>query len=207
MLHKESIAPETLDLIVKLQADPELRGFLLAGGTALSLMIGHRLSLDIDLFNTEDFNTIQMLEHLEKSYGFSMQFIHKNTLKGIIDGVFVDLITHSYPFVKPPVASENITFLSKEDIAAMKLNAIAGIGTRPKDFIDIYFLLKEYSLKQLVGFYSKKYSERNTFHVVKSLTWFDDMDVNAWPMMIREKDLSPVSLRKRLEEISKNYLQ
>lgn len=207
MLHKESVAPQTLDLIVKLQADPELSGFLLTGGTALSLMFGHRISLDIDLFASRDFDSMKMLEYLENSYGFSMQFIHRNTLKGIVDGVFVDLITHAYPYVAPPITTDSISMLSKEDIGAMKLNAIAGNGTRPKDFVDIYFLLKEYSLNQIIDFYSKKYSERNTFHIVKSLTWFDDLDENAWPMMIRERDLTIGSLKNSLIEISKNYFQ
>jgi hypothetical protein len=77
--------------------------------------------------------------------------------------------------------------LSKQDIAAMKLNAIAGNGTRSKDFIDVYFLLKEFSVQQLLSFYQTKYSQRNSLHVLKSLIYFDDISMADWPEMVLEK--------------------
>ena len=207
MLYKETVEPATLDLIRQLQGDPSLSEFLLVGGTALSFMIGHRVSRDIDLFTVSDFDAMAMLEHLEQQYRFSLQFMKKNTLKGIVDGVFVDLLTHPYPYVRPPVESEGIRMISREDIAAMKLNAISGNGTRAKDFIDVYFLLKEFSLGELLSFYGSKYAERNTFHVAKSLTWFDDMDEQTWPVMVREKSLTPELLKNRLIAFSKQFMQ
>jgi hypothetical protein len=147
-----------------------------------------------------------MLEHLEKKYNFSVQYSNHNTIKGIISGVFVDLKTHSYPYVDQPVYIEDMILASKQDIAAMKLNAVTGNGTRAKDFIDICFLLKEYSLRDLVSFYSRKYSERNTFHVVKSLTWSDEMDKNTWPVLVREPFLTPENFRNALKRASKEML-
>jgi len=91
MLHQEAVTPGTLDLIQMLQCDPELENFVLVGGTALALMTGHRRFIDIDLFTTVDFNSQSMLQHLEKRHGFSLQYMHHNTLKGIINHVFVDL--------------------------------------------------------------------------------------------------------------------
>lgn len=55
MLHKETVKPGTLDLIHQLMKDQQLNSFYLVGGTALSLRIGHRESIDIDLFNSSDF--------------------------------------------------------------------------------------------------------------------------------------------------------
>jgi len=198
MLHKETLEPATLALIRQLQIDPILNGFELVGGTALALMIGHRISVDIDLFSQQAFDTQDVLEHLEKSYEFSLQYMHKNTLKGVIDNVFVDILTHAYPKVGDVVVSEGVTLMSKPDIAAMKINAISGNGTRAKDFVDVYFLLKEYSVEALLGFYSRKYTQRNTFHALKSLTWFDDMDEATWPNMLLEKTLTPAVLKMEI---------
>jgi len=207
MLHKETVEPATLDLIQKLQSDPNLDGYILVGGTALSLMIGHRVSIDIDLFTQEDFDAQAMLQHLERHYDFSLQYSHQNTLKGFINNVFVDLISHPYPWIRKPVSENNLAISSKEDIAAMKINAISGNGTRAKDFVDLYFLLKEFSMEDLLGFYAEKYSQRNTFHALKSIIYFDDMDVTAWPNMIREKELSVEKLKKELISRSEEYLK
>ena len=207
MLHKETVESGTLDLIKKLQGDPVLDKFILVGGTALALMIGHRSSIDIDLFTTEDFEAQLLLEHLEKTYNFSLQFMHRNTIKGIVDHVFVDLITHPYPHIRSEVVLDGVSISSKEDIAAMKLNAIVGNGSRVKDFIDIYFLLNEYSIQEILEFYSEKYQQRNTFHAIKSLTYFDDMDSDPWPNMILEKNLTPKKLKTKLISHSQAFFR
>jgi len=190
MLHKETVSDTTLELIKNLQADNMLQGFLLVGGTALSLQIGHRISIDIDFFTQDDFDTRELLEYLEQTYAFQLQYMHKNTLKGIIGGVFVDLLRHNYKLIDNPVTIDNIKMASIKDISAMKLNAIAGNGTRVKDFIDIYFLLKKNSFSELIHFYCTKYESRNDFHIIKSLTYFNDIIVEDWPNMYLEKDLT-----------------
>jgi hypothetical protein len=198
MLHKETVEPATLGLIRTLLDDPVFHDFLLVGGTALSLQIGHRISLDIDLFTRNALDPQEMLVYLEKNYGFKLQFMYNNTLKGFIKGIFIDLLRHDYPWVSDPVKENGITMASLADIAAMKLNAISGNGTRAKDFVDIYFLLKHYSLVELIGFYKVKYSERNDFHVIKSLTYFDDIIKENWPNMTLEKKLSLNTVKKTI---------
>ena len=79
--------------------DEFLKDFFLVGGTALALQIGHRISIDIDFFAQTSFDTNEMLAELEDRYGFQMDFQAKNTLKGVIEGVKVDLIAHNYPLV------------------------------------------------------------------------------------------------------------
>jgi hypothetical protein len=200
MLHKETVDRNTLELIEKFQSDTMLQDFVLVGGTALSLQIGHRLSIDIDFFSKEEFDPQELLEHLEQHYGFREQYRHKNTLKGIVNGISVDLLRHNYDYVVPPKSVGGITMASKQDIAAMKVNAITGDGTRVKDFIDIYFLLKDFSFADIIGFYKTKYNARNDFHAIKSLTYFDDIVKEAWPRMILEKSLT-------LEQISEEIIR
>jgi hypothetical protein len=207
MLHKETVSSTTLDLIKTLQRDPELNDFILVGGTGLSLQIGHRMSVDIDFFTRNEFNSQELHDHLEHKYGFKEQYRHRNTLKGIIDGVFVDFIRHDYILLENPVIEEGIKISSKADIAAMKVNAIAGNGTRVKDFIDIYFLLKEYSLLEIIGFYKRKYQSNNDFHAMKSLVFFDDIVVEEWPKMILEKELTLKKLKKSILEKKALYLK
>jgi len=185
-------------LIRRLQADPVLKHFILVGGTALSLQLGHRTSIDIDFFTRDPFDTQELLEHLEHTYRFQEQYRHTNTLKGIIDGIFVDLLRHDYPYIANHDHLEGITMASKQDIAAMKVNAIAGNGTRAKDFIDIYFLLKEFSFSEVIGFYTTRYNSRNDFHAIKSLTFFDDLNPEEWPVMLLEKELTLKKMQKVL---------
>lgn len=69
MLHQETVATGTLDLIRQLMKEDKLQDFKLAGGTALALQIGHRVSIDIDLFSPKSFEVGQLAQHLEKNYG------------------------------------------------------------------------------------------------------------------------------------------
>lgn len=190
MLHTETVDDNTLELVRKIQLDDFFDHFLLVGGTALSLLIGHRKSVDLDFFTRHEFDTREMLEHLEKNYQFREHYRHTNTLKGVVNGVFIDFLKHDYEMVAATFQRDGIRIASKQDIAAMKVNAIAGNGTRVKDFIDIYFLLKEFSFEEIIGFYKTKYTARNEFHAIKSLTFFDDIIEEEWPVMILEKNLT-----------------
>lgn len=206
MLHTETVSGTTLELIKQLQSDPVLKNFILVGGTALSLQLGHRISIDIDFFTTQEFDVKQMLEHIEQNYGFQEQYSYTNTLKGIINGVFVDFLRHNYKNITEPLNIKGIKMASLQDIAAMKVNAITGNGTRVKDFIDIYFLLKEFSFSDIIGFYKTKYNFRNDFHAIKSLTYFDDIIVEAWPEMILEKMLKPEDIKNEIITQRDNFL-
>ena len=198
MFSKEAIGSGTLELLKELQSANLLKDFHLAGGTSLAMQIGHRLSIDLNLFTQNDFDSNLLLEYLEESFGFKLNFSSKNTLKGSISNVNIDLITHKYPLVKNLRIEDGVRLFSIEDLAAMKMNAIAGNGTRSKDFIDIYFILKQFSIADILGFYATKYSSRNQLHAIKSLNYFDDISLNDWPYMILEKTLTMSKVQKTI---------
>lgn len=198
MLRKETVTETTLGLIQRLQCDIFFKDFFLVGGTALSLQIGHRISIDIDLFSKNPFKNQDFVEYLEQNYDFHLHYMHTNSIKGTINGVFLDLVTHNYPFVTDTIFDENVKMLSKQDIAAMKVNAITGNGTRSKDFIDIYFLLQEFSFAEIVSFYMKKYGNRNEFLAIKSLTYFNDISYDDWPHLILEPNLTKEKIMKTI---------
>jgi hypothetical protein len=194
--------------------DELLKGFFLVGGTALALQIGHRISVDLDFFSKAPFEDNEMLAVLENEYNFQLDYQSKNTLKGEIGGIKVDLITHSYPLVKPLIEYENIKMASLEDIAAMKLNAISGNGTRLKDFIDIAYLSASLTLSQMVGAYEEKYSSRNPAMVIKALVYFKDINFNepikmldgkyTWSIIeqrLLQMTLNPTKLFNQLTEL------
>ena len=207
MLHKETIGSDTLGLLIQLQKKDYLNHFYLAGGTALALQLGHRTSVDLDLFSDFSFDTAYVLENLSVDFEYKLFFSAKNTLKGSINNVQVDILAHRYPFVSSPVIIEDVAMVSTEDIIAMKLNAIAISGQRVKDFIDIYYLLKKYSLADMIGFYKSKYATFNEVNILKSLTWFDDVDQSGWPVLMLNPDLKWAEIAKKITLETKNYLE
>jgi len=207
MLHKETVDQSTLELLNQLQQKEYLKEFYLVGGTALALKMGHRKSLDLDLFSNFSFDAVQLLDNLTTDFSFTLFFSANNTLKGSINQVQVDILAHRYPLVCDPIIIENICMLSVEDIAAMKLNAISVSGQRVKDFIDIYFLLETYSIGEMIGFYKKKYSQYNEANVLKSLCWFEEVDLSDWPILLKTPKLKWGTVKKKIREATNAYLQ
>lgn len=140
MLHTETVKGGTLELLKKLEAEDAMSDFNLAGGTSLALYLGHRISIDLDLFTSKPFDAVKLESFLQEKYGFCTGFMEKNTLKGFIGNVKIDCITHAYEYLEKPYVESNIRLYSMEDIIAMKLSAIADNGSRLKDFIDIAYL-------------------------------------------------------------------
>lgn len=201
MLRKETVSESTLELLKILMQDELLGSFFLAGGTALALQIGHRISIDLDLFTQTPFDGNEILSNLEERYSFQMDFQAKNTLKGSINGVKVDLITHSYPLVKPLIEAEGVRMAAPEDIAAMKLNAITGNGTRLKDFIDVAYLSAFLSLSQMIDAYEGKYASRNPTMVIKALDYHNDINFNE-PIEMLDGTYQWEEIKKRLGEMT-----
>ncbi len=207
MLQTHTIATKTLDLLKSLQSRDYLQDFHLAGGTALALYYGHRQSIDIDLFANHPFDAEMLLENLQQDYVFKIYYTSSNTLKGNIHYINVDILAHRYPYIENPKVVNGITLLSDKDIIAMKLNAISLSGQRSKDFIDIWFALDQYFLKEMLGFYLQKYHQETYSHILKSLTYFDDVDLTDWPVLLKEKSLTWSTVKKDLEKEVLKHIQ
>jgi hypothetical protein len=179
MLHKETVTKNTLDLIRKFMRDEQLAQFQLVGGTALALRIGHRLSIDIDLFTDKPFQAWKLLKHLEKKHEVELNQIGDNMILCMINNIKVDMIAHQYPNVRPSQNVNGIRMASMEDIAAMKINAIDNSGSRIKDFYDIYYLLREYKLENILNAYMTKYGNDDENRAKRSLLYHEDIDFTA----------------------------
>ena len=202
MLHKETIDAATLELLKRLMGDERLQGFVLVGGTSLALQIGHRISVDLDLFIEKEFEADELREYLEQNYHLQTDYLAFATVKGEVEGVQVDCIAHAYPWLKPFAVEEGIRLASLEDICAMKLNAIAGNGTRIKDFVDVAHLSSRFSLEQMLKFYEEKY-QANPLMPLKGIVYFADINKNAPVKMANGKPLDWKSIEKRLLAMEK----
>lgn len=128
--------------------------------------------------------------------------MEKNTLKGTIDGVKIDCITHSYDYLENPYIESGIRLYSMEDVIAMKLSAIADNGSRLKDFIDIAFLSTRFPFSSMLKMYERKFPNSNVIRPFKAITYFDDIDFEEDIIMVNgEYDWR--SIEKRLIEMTK----
>lgn len=204
MLHRATVFPSSLELLKKLMAIPALLGFYLARVTSLALQIGHRISVDLDLFGDRPFGTQEILDELQDLAPISIITQSRNILILNINEVQVDFVNYRYPLVADPLLEDGLKLLTLPDIGAMKLNAIAGRG-RKRDFYDLYFLLKNYSLRELIGFYLKKYNDGSEFMVVRSLSYFEDADEDEDIVQLGEKLRWNHIKQNILKEVKKHY--
>lgn len=121
----------------------------------------------------------------------------------LVNDIKVDFVSYPYEWLSEPIEIDGTILATSEDIAAMKLSAITNRGTK-KDFVDLYFLLKEYSLDEMLGFYDNKYPDGSVFLVLKSLTFFDDAEDEVMPFMFEE--LNWKSVKEKIIDHHANYL-
>ncbi len=187
MLQLKTVHKETFVLLKELMSQNILQGFTLAGGTALALQIGHRISVDLDFFTSSTFDSNELFENLRNLYKVSGGAPSVNSLSLFIkqrnDNIKIDLLRHNYPVLRPVRVIETIRISSLEDIAAMKLNAIVNRGAK-KDFYDIHALLNYFSIRDLLGFFENKYKQQNSLIVLKSLVYFADADLEPRPISL-----------------------
>lgn len=191
MLHFKTIDSRTLELLNQLMVIPEFSELNLVGGTSLALQIGHRKSIDLDLFGHLDIDDYNLTEILNQFKSVTLLNKTANIKTFLIDDIKVDFVNYPYHWLKACIKHHKIRLATKTDIAAMKLAAVTGRGTK-KDFIDIYSLFEYFSLETMFQFYNKKFPDGSDFMVLKSLTYFEDAEEEQLPFMIHEIDWNEV---------------
>lgn len=183
MLSIQTIHPNTLELLKQLASQPELSQTRLVGGTALALQYGHRQSIDLDFFGVLPEDKEELLEMMSRVGNMIVTNRTKMIVQAVINQVKVDFVDYSrYPWIDEPVQGDGFVLASDKDIAAMKVNAIIGRGTR-KDFIDLFVLLQYYSLTEIMAFYKQKYPEFSEYRALLSMTYFEDAEMQDMPKM------------------------
>ena len=203
MLHYETVDEFTLELLKKLQSLHIFSQMRLVGETSLALQIGHRKSIDIDLFGLLNVDFDALTDELKSIGDVVVLGNSKNIHTYLIDEIKVDIVHYEYPWLKNKIVLDEIHLAAIEDIAAMKLSAINGRGSK-KDFIDLYYILQQFDLAQLMSFYGQKFRDGSSFLVLKSLVYFEDADLEAMPWMF--EDLIWEEVKTNIQKAHAGYL-
>ena len=182
--------------------------FYLAGGTALALQIGHRESIDFDFFSEKKFNNNKLFEQIKNNlsaYQVKKVQDEKDTLTVILDNQSkISFFFYPYPLLEPLITEKYLNVASIRDIACMKLSAIVNRSVQ-KDYVDLYFILQQYPLSELLQSARKKFPEIETNLIIKSLVYFDDL--NEEPINFKNnQDVSLNRIKHFLRQTVKNYL-
>lgn len=196
-IHRETVSDLLWDSLVRLMNLEELRNFRLVGGTSLSLLMGHRISIDIDLFTDAPYGSIdfkKIYKRLTREFTFvsTENWVNETMGNSCFIGqnqselVKLDLF-YTERFVFPSKIYEKVRLSSLEEIAAMKLDVI-GRGGRKKDFWDIHALLDYFTLDEMLHFYMKRYEysfTKNEF--ISQLTNFETAESDPDPNCLQGK--------------------
>lgn len=186
-MRTEILTVHQSDVLERLKGLSEVVGFYLAGGTALALRLGHRRSIDFDFFTAGDFDAIDLRERLRAIFGeVPIRSQAPRTLYVTLLGVTTSFFAYRYPMLDSPEATPwGFGLAGLRDIAAMKLEAVAGRGSR-KDFIDLYFLCRRFDLPEIFRCFAEKYRGAGTdpYHRLRALAYFDDAEAEPMPAML-----------------------
>ena len=202
MLQTQTVEEGTFRLLKTLMSDEKLKNFYLVGGTALALYMGHRVSVDIDLFSQKLFDVKELERHFIFKYEFQTQRTSDITLIGEMYSVKVDCIGYNYPLIEPAQEYDGVRMYSMLDIAAMKLSAISQSGKRLKDFVDVAFMSSRMSLQDMLKAFEKKFPNTSVMTAVRGITFFDDIDFSGKIDLMSGK-FKWKTVEKRLNEMVK----
>ena len=182
-----TLPEQTSKFLKKIRELDFLRDFYLSGGTALALQLGHRESEDLDFFTKNKFNSDLVLQGLRQIDKLKNTEIEVGTVNAFLEGVQLQFLYYPYRLLQVTVDFDGIVLSSVIDIACTKLLTISSRGNK-KDFIDLFFILKQYSLRDLFEKTVEKYQgiEYSQTHILKSLVYFEEADKQPMPRIHRK---------------------
>lgn len=200
------VLPAEAWAVVKLLKRTDLLdGWILAGGTALALQLGHRISVDLDFFRYEDFQVAPLRQALARLGKLEVPSMAPGTLHCRLDGIRLTFSGSEVPFLYEPVPYRGLHLADVRDIAAMKVIAVAGRGAK-KDFIDLYAYLEAgASFPDLMAVVQQRYRDTdfNVMHLLRSLVYFDDAEAEPMPKMLSRAGWPEI--RRRLEREASDW--
>ena len=187
--HTEAIAPSCQTALTYLRQQPWLEGYYLAGGTALALQIGHRISTDLDWFTPSHLLEAAERDALRTKLISTGDYSDRSEQDGQfycqLAGADVSFIYQHHPLLEAPINYQGVPLASPIDIGVMKLAAINSRGTR-RDFVDLYCLRDSAPLERLLQLAEVKYADRPSFLdiAVRALAYFADAEQQPMPRML-----------------------
>jgi Nucleotidyl transferase AbiEii toxin, Type IV TA system len=182
----DTLDPPTRLVFQQLGREPLVSKSFLAGGSALALHFGHRISYDLDFFSRSTYSMPKLLARLESIGRLLIESQREDTLVGTLDEVRLIFFTYPYALLDRIETCEGIHLASTLDIALMKIAAVGQRG-RKRDFIDLYFLChRGFSLERLLREMPRKFPniEYPSYHLLRALAYFDDAENDPLPKML-----------------------
>jgi hypothetical protein len=202
-LHWNTVSPLLKEILVDLMHEPLLSPFRLVGRTALSLQIGHRMSVDIDLFTAADYGSIdfsQIRSFLENKYPICISRNRDNVAFGTYfevgysKGVLIKIdLYYTDEFIFERVDKEGIRMASENEIIAMKLDVVLR-GGRKKDFWDLHYYLDKVTIDEMILFYEQRYPYSDCSTIKSQFVNFEAADADFDPICLLDKSWELIKL-------------
>jgi hypothetical protein len=187
-----------------------IKDFYLAGGTALSLRLGHRKSRDLDFFSQKNFNLPLLSDFLVSKMDSKVIIAETGTLLTEINGIKVSFLHYPYTNLEDCESWRNIALASLIDISCMKIIAISQRAEK-KDFFDFYEIIKLFSSEKLKTSLLKKYGRKslNCYHILKSLFYFEDAESSPDPVSINgtKWKMVKVKIKEFEKQLNNSFLK
>jgi hypothetical protein len=194
------LSKEAWAMVRRLEKAQVLAPWILAGGTGLALQLGHRISIDLEFFSEHPFDSQGLRVSLAGLGQLEVQAQDADTLHVRLDGIRLSFLKSEVPFVFPTTAYRGLRLADARDIAAMKIVAVGGRGSR-KDFVDLHAYLEAGGdFPSLMELLNRRYAGTsfNAVHLLRSLVYFEDAEQEPMPRMIHKTAWKDI--RARLEE-------
>ncbi len=213
MIHFNTVNEHLKSALITLMKSDVFHSFRLVGGTALSLQLGHRYSIDLDLFSDVAYGSIDFKaidKFIEKTFAYHNHFSDINPALGKSYSIgankdnFVKLdVYYTDPFIQLPLILDNIRMASTEEIIAMKMDVIQRVG-RKKDFWDLHELLSNYSLYDMISLHQMRYPYTHDEELIlQNLTNFELADNDFDPICLKGKYWE--FIKEDIMEVVKSY--
>lgn len=197
-MHRECFSENGWKILSSLKEIFNKHNAVLAGGTALALHLGHRISMDLDFFTVSDFYTERIFSKI-RGIGYIFRLISEGDGYFLIevDGIKISMFKYEYPFIEKPVMYEGIKVAGILDIASMKTITISQWGTK-RDFVDLYFIMQNIPFHKIVKCMVKRFGKEriNPIHIGKSLVYFSDAESHPEPEFLKGKEVSWDQIKK-----------
>lgn len=210
--HWNTITPQMRSILTGFAKNKLSKEFYLAGGTALALQLGHRLSVDLDFFSATQEDIPALMEPLRsamKEFSPVLSDSSWGNLVFLADGVRVGFYGYGYDMVKPILQTEGMALASVEDIALMKMDALLARASR-KDFHDLYAICQRIDLRVLLDLAPRKYPSMRDFEaqVTRHMVAFDRAEVESPLPLIEQVEWDTVKewFRGQAKSIGKSWL-
>lgn len=211
-LHWNAITPAMREVMSAFSKTPLANEFYLAGGTALALQLGHRLSVDLDYFSQTQSDIPALAEPLRRALKAFAPVLADSAWGNLVflaGEVRVGFYGYGYDLVRPLLQTEAGRLASVEDIALMKMDALLARASR-KDFYDLYFIGRQIPLRELFDMAAQKYPGVRDFEaqVVKHMAYFERAEQETPPQILEAVDWETVKdwFRKQAKELGSSWL-